>query len=160
MNVQINTKSVKALRKKLEQASENIDRNVERSASQVSIAMVGYAKQNAHVRTGNMRNSIVTISPQGFVMEGESIVMGARATANYSIFEEYGTGPKGDPAVPHTSKSRWWYWDKTAVNQDGTVGRLRMGVSREAHPFLRPALKEHIEEYKTIIAGNVGRVFQ
>lgn len=155
------TQGAAKLTKILQDAKANVDATVQRSAMHVSVAMVGYAKQNAHVRTGNMRNSIVPIDGKGYIVDSDgSIVMGARATANYSIFEEYGTGPKGDPAIPHTSKERWWYWDDTIVNKDGSIGGFRMGVSREAHPFLRPALKDHIEEYKQIIKGDLDKVFQ
>lgn len=157
----IDTTQVKKLKKVLKDAEKNMDGTVQRSSMHVSIAMVGYAKQNAHVITGNMRNSIVPISPKGFIVDSDgAIVMGARATASYSIFEEYGVGPKGDKAIPHTSKTRWWYYDKTVVNEDGSVGAFKMGVTREAHPFLRPALKDHIGEYKQIIKGDIDKVFQ
>lgn len=55
------------------------------------------------VDTGNLRNKI--IAQQEKFMEW--IV---ETNVEYAIFVEFGTGRKGDPAVPHTSKESWTYY--------------------------------------------------
>lgn len=140
------------LKKKLERISGRAVDTIERkSALKVNLAMSGHAKERAHVITGNMRNSI---DSTGFVENGsEGVSMGITAHALYSIFEEYGTGSKGDSDVPHTTKPFWIYFDES----DGV---FKVGRPREAHPFMRPALYDHIDEYKSIILGDIAEVFK
>jgi len=154
----IDVSEMEGLKRKFERMSGKAVEAIERkSALKINLAMAGHAKERAHVQTGNMRNMI---DSNGFVERGpESVNMGITAHASYSIFEEYGTGYKGDPEVPHTSKKSWIYYDPAMKNADGTYGGFRFGFPREAHPFMRPALYDHLDEYKSILAGDVLEVF-
>ncbi len=51
--------------------------------------------------------------------------------SDHAIFNEFGTGTKGDPAVPHTSKEQWTY--------KGTDGQFYTTHGMEPRPFMRPA---------------------
>ena len=74
------------------------------------------AKMNCHVISGQLYNSIEVTKADDGVYIGSNVPQ--------AIFEEYGTGRKGDPSVAHTDT-----------------------ISGHApHPFLYPALKTHQQD--------------
>ena len=60
-------------------------------------------KLNTPVDTGNLRNKIIINNPMMMEWTIETNV-------EYAVFVEFGTGKKGDPAVPHTAKDSWTYY--------------------------------------------------
>lgn len=88
------------------------------------------AKMNCHVDTGQLRNSIEVTETDSGVNIGSNVPQ--------AIFEEYGTGKNGDPAVEHTTKDKWVYMDDD--------GNWHTTSGHEPHPFLYPALKTHQQD--------------
>lgn len=58
------------------------------------------------------------------------------ATAEHSIFVEFGTGSAGDPAVAHTTRPKWAYFNDK-------VGEVRTAYPQPPRPFMRPAFAEN-----------------
>lgn len=54
--------------------------------------------------------------------------------SDHAVFNEFGTGTRGDPAVPHTSKKSWTYM--------GTDGQFHTSCGMEPRPFMRPAAEK------------------
>lgn len=58
------------------------------------------------------------------------------ATAEHSIFVEFGTGSAGDPAVAHTARPKWVYFSELD-------GEYRTAYPQPPRPFMRPAFAEN-----------------
>lgn len=54
--------------------------------------------------------------------------------SDHAVFNEFGTGTKGDPAVPHTTKESWVYM--------GADGQFRTSHGMSPRPFMRPAAEK------------------
>ena len=80
-----------------------------------------------------------------------TVSAGIRTTVPYAMFIEYGTGPLGDPEVPHTDKMQWVYPYK-----DG----FRVAHSQPARPFMRPALYDNRKAFVRILKTAVKDVFE
>jgi len=89
------------------------------------------AQANCPKDTGRLANSIV-VQSEG----GNSVVIGP--TAEYGIYVEFGTGSKGDPSKPHTSKKGWVYFNESTGGFVYTTGQA-------PQPFLVPALYDQKE---------------
>lgn len=115
---------------------------------------VAHLSSKEAVDTGELRDSVDSKSAEFVNRKGESIVeMGIQTAVPYAIFIEYGTGSKGDPAVPHTEKESWTYYNDRK-------GGFRTAHPTEARPFMRPALYDNAETFTAIIQQTVERVFQ
>lgn len=87
------------------------------------------------IDTGALLNSVKTTDAEYVERVDETTVsMGISTTVPYAMFIEYGTGPLGDPEVPHTEKMQWVY-----PSEDG----FRVAHSQPARPFMRPALYDN-----------------
>lgn len=108
-------------------------RALERCGSQAE----GYAKDLAPVDTGNLRNSI-----SHRVDDGEPAVY-IGSNTSYAAYVELGTGkyyPGGRPTP-------WVYRDEE--------GRFHWTAGNPAQPFLAPAVKDHPQTYRNIIADEL-----
>lgn len=78
-------------------------------------------------KTGHLRQSITV----------EKIPNGYQVGTNehYAAFVEYGTGTKGDPAVPHTARKSWRYKDANGV--------WHTSHGMKAHPYMRPSCEKN-----------------
>lgn len=104
------------------------------------------------VDTGFLRNSVETVDADFVERVDETTVStGIRTTVPYAMFIEYGTGPLGDPEVPHTDKMQWVYPYK-----DG----FRVAHSQPARPFMRPALYDNRKAFVKILKTAVKDVFE
>lgn len=92
-----------------------------------------YAKQLCPVDTGTLRNSI-THNVNGDVVQVGSAV-------NYAPYVELGTGKEYDPAPG---------WLQSNAPQGAG---LRQGV--KPRPYLRPAVENHVEEYKHVLQNEL-----
>lgn len=72
-------------------------------------------------------NENIVVQSEG----GNSVLIGP--TAEYGIYVEFGTGSKGDPSKPHTSKKGWVYYNEKTGGFVYTTGQA-------PQPFLVPAL--------------------
>ena len=66
--------------------------------------------------TGNLRNKIFLDNPT--LMEWH-----VTSNVSYAAYVEFGTGRLGDPAVPHTSKDHWTYYNEFAKQFITTHGQ-------------------------------------
>lgn len=108
--------------------------------------------QQRAVDTGALRNSVST-AQDIIIRNGElSVTVGIECSSDYGLFIEYGTGPKGDPAIPHTSKEKWVYQD--------AKGQFKTAHSQNPRPFMRPALYDNINTFKRMIAKEITEVFE
>lgn len=97
---------------------------VEKGLSKTANAVQGQAKLLAPVDTGDLRDSIKASD----VKDRQCEVF---TNSDHAVFNEYGTGTKGDPEVAHTSKESWVY--------KGTDGNFHTSHGMEPRPFMRPA---------------------
>lgn len=108
------------------------------------------------VDTGLLRASVETDDGYNSFTERNSdtsVSVGIRNDISYGIFIEYGTGPRGDPEVPHTDKMRWVY-------PTGDPSRpFRVAVSQPARPFMRPALYDNRRVFAEIIRKRLKEVY-
>ena len=146
-----------AIKARFEALMQVADIIKDEAAPQICAVMREEAAQNLQdknaVDTGRLRDSVRSESSEFVTRKGESVVeMGISTDVPYAQFIEYGTGPLGDPAVPHTPEMSWTY--------RGEDGRFHRARSQEARPFMRPALYDNKEVYTEIIAGTIGSIFE
>lgn len=89
-----------------------------------------YAKINCPVRTGNLRNSIT----HEVADDGKSVTIGS--AVNYAMFVELGHIQEVGRYVP-------------------AIGRRLKNEFVKPRPFLRPAVENHLTEYKSIIENEL-----
>lgn len=108
------------------------------------------------VDTGVLRVSIETDDGYNSFVEHpeEGVSVGIRTDVSYALFIEYGTGPKGDPEIPHTSKSSWVY------PTGDPKGPFKVAVSQPARPFMRPALYDNRKAFLKIIKDGIKEEFE
>lgn len=108
------------------------------------------------VDTGVLRASIETDDGYNSFVEHpeEGVSVGIRTDVSYALFIEYGTGPKGDPEIPHTSKSSWVY------PTGDPEGPFKVAVSQPARPFMRPALYDNRKAFLKIIKEGIKEEFE
>ena len=92
------------------------------------------AKLLCPVDTGELRNSINVVRTENGVSVGTN--------CEYAIYQEFGTGSKGNPAVPHTTKQKWTYY---------SGGRFYTTSGNYPQPFLQPAFTSNQDNIKGII---------
>lgn len=124
MNISIKLEGLENLTARLEQLT---DGGALRSGlSEAGEIVRAEAQANCPTDTGRLRGSITVQS-----LDGTSVVVGP--TAEYGVYLEFGTGSKGDPSVPHTSKAGWVYYNEKTGGFVYTTGQ-------EPQPYLIPAL--------------------
>lgn len=108
------------------------------------------------VDTGLLHNSIETDDSYNSFVEHpeEGVSVGICTDVSYALFIEYGTGPKGDPEIPHTSKSSWVY------PTGDPEGPFKVAVSQPARPFMRPALYDNRKAFVKIIKEGIKEEFE
>lgn len=121
MNISIKVDGINNVIAKLNNA-----RNIENALVRGGEIVRAEAQANCPKDTGRLANSIVVQSESG-----NSVLIGP--TADYGIYVEYGTGSKGDPSKPHTSKKGWVYFNERTGGFVYTTGQA-------PRPFLVPAL--------------------
>jgi HK97 gp10 family phage protein len=114
------------LLKKLDKLGGNIEQSTQKALLQGGAIFEAAAKANCPVDTGYLRDSIHTESRKNVVTVGTN--------CNYAIYVEYGTGPKGDPSVPHTARQYWRYQD--------AEGNWHTSHGQAPQPFMRTAFAQ------------------
>lgn len=114
---------------------------------------VNYITDQHAVDTGRLRASVGSDNNEVVVRNSRTMVtMGIDCPVEYGIFIEYGTGPKGDKDIPHTTKEKWTYM--------GEDGKYHTAYPQNPRPFMRPALYNNIKTYKEILKGTIMDVFE
>ena len=88
-------------------ALQGLERNpeVDKALGRGAARIQGAVKKLTPKDTGNLQNKIVCI--HAALMEWT-----IETNVEYGFFVEFGTGKKGDPSVPHTSKESWVYYSE------------------------------------------------
>ena len=122
--------TIQQLIKKMKSVRADGGRVLDRALLKGGEKVRGNAVLLCPVNTGELRNSIrVQLISPGVVVVGTN--------KEYAIFVEFGTGTKGDPGVPHTSKMEWHWQDEE--------GNWHTSYGQKAQSFLRAAVGKNEE---------------
>lgn len=122
------TVSVKGLDDIIKRLDEMVsDEIIDSGVAKTAALIQGQAKLLAPVDTGDLRRSIKLNIADGHTAE-------VYTNSDHAIFNEYGTGTKGDKEVAHTTKESWVY--------KGTDGKYHTSHGMMPRPFMRPAAEE------------------
>ena len=132
--MEIEIKGLDRLFKKLDAAAS--DAVISKALMNLGGRIQATAKENCPVDTGQLRDSIIVQSPTP-----DTVTVGTNV--EHGIFVEYGTGPKGDPTVPHTTKKYWRYKDE--------LGNWVTSHGQEPQPFMRPAFNRYKDQAGEIV---------
>lgn len=155
--VTVDARELEAFEEELDAMGEKVLDKIEgETGAQIRVLMSTTAKNLApsnRYRAGGTLREMIDSAEQGFATrDSDGVNVGITSHAHYSSFVEYGTGPKGDPKVPHTSKTHWTYFDE--VDQV-----FRPGVPQKPRHFMEPALDENIDNIMKLLSGAVEEVF-
>lgn len=121
-----------------------LEENVELALERIGMQAVSFAKHNIEVKhavdTGNLMNSIA------YLIQDHDCYIGT--AVKYGKYVEYGTGVGAETGGRQTP----WIYPMETPN--GIVFAQTNGMI--ARPFLRPAVADHVEEYKAIVEDQLG----
>ncbi len=108
-----------------------------RALEKCGLTAEGYAKLLCPVDTGNLRNSITHQ-----VQESENTVY-IGTNSEYAAYVELGTGVY----YPGGRRTPWVYQD--------AKGQWHRTSGHKAQPYLKPAVADHAQTYRSIIEGEL-----
>lgn len=108
-----------------------------RALEKCGLVAEGYAKQLCPVDTGNLRNSITHQTDTAELVE----YIGTNS--EYGPYVELGTGKY----YPGGRQTPWVYQDAN--------GHWHLTHGQRAQPYLKPAVADHVQQYKQIIEGEL-----
>ena len=144
MQISFSVDGLQELQRKLEtiknlERDQRVNQALGRGAARIQTAV----KMLTPVDTGNLRNKI--ISQQSKFMEWV-----VETNVEYAIFVEFGTGKKGDPSVPHTSKESWVYYSDALQRFVTTHGQEPAAMFRtgfdQAHKQAFRIVEQEVKE--------------
>lgn len=144
MQINFQVAGLQELQRKLERI-KNLERDqrVNQALGRGAAYIQAQVKLLTPVDTGNLRNKI--IAQQEKFMEWV-----VETNVEYAIFVEFGTGRKGDPAVPHTSKESWTYYSDELKRFITTHGQKPAAMFRDgfsqSHRQAFQMIKREVEE--------------
>lgn len=100
----------------------------------------GYAKLLCPVDTGNLRNSIT------YQVQPEEVAAYIGSNSEYAAYVELGTGKY----YPGGRQTPWVYQD--------SHGNWHLTYGQRAQPHLKPAVADHVPQYKGIIGNKMSEV--
>ena len=112
------------------QVRKALDDDVARALEIIGGKAESYAKALAPVDTGALRNSLT------HSVNGEIVSIGSNI--EYAPYVELGTGKEYSPPPQ---------WIQNNAHRGAGIRKS----SRKPRPFLRPAIEDHTNEYKTVI---------
>lgn len=114
------------------------DEAVARALETIGLVAERYAKEYAPVDTGRLRNSI----SHEAVPEEETVYIGTNV--EYAPYLEFGTGKFAESGGRPTP---WSYQD--------SKGEWHTTNGMKPQPYLRPAIDDHLSEYKQIVQNEL-----
>jgi len=120
----------------LAQAAEEIGQAAENNAKLHITEAVYQTPAGWYIRTGNLRNRITHET----VKDDDSVTIVIGSEVEYAPYVELGTGVYAEEGGRQTP---WRYQDD--------LGNWHQTSGMPARPFLRPAIEDHIQEYKQIL---------
>lgn len=116
---------------------EELESAVLRALEKCGLTAEGYAKLLCPVDTGNLRNSI---THQADISE---LLCRIGSASEYAAYVELGAGIY----YPGGRQDPWVYQD--------AKGNWHLTHGQRAQPYLKPAVADHVPEYKAIIEGEL-----
>jgi HK97 gp10 family phage protein len=126
--VEVKVGGLDRLLKKLDKLGGSIEQSTQKALLKGGAVFESGAKEHCPVDTGQLRESIHTEAK-----DAQTVTVGTNC--GHAVFVEYGTGPKGDPSVPHTTKESWRYQD--------AEGNWHTSHGQPPQPFMRTAFSEN-----------------
>jgi HK97 gp10 family phage protein len=134
--MQVEIKGLSGLLKKLDRLGGDLEVAMREAMLKGGSVFEKSAKENCPVDTTRLRESITTQA-----IDNHTVSIGTNV--EYAIPVEYGTGPKGDPAVPHTAKKYWRY--------KGPDGNWITSHGQAPQPYMRLAFKQSKDKALEVI---------
>ena len=116
---------------------EELQVAVLRALEKCGLVAEGYAKKLCPVDTGNLRNSIT------HTVDGSEPAAYIGSDSEYAAYVELGTGKY----YPGGRQTPWVYQD--------AQGNWHLTHGQRAQPYLKPAVADHVGQYKGIIEGEL-----
>lgn len=116
------------LLKKLDTLGGDVSASTQKALLRAGGVFEKAAKDCCPVDTGHLRDSIHTEAK-----DANTVSVGTNM--DYAAYVEYGTGPKGDSSVPHTTKKFWRYQDED--------GNWHTSHGQPPQPYMRTAFSEN-----------------
>lgn len=111
-----------------------------RALEKCGLTAEGFAKMLCPVDTGNLRNSITHFIASDELTAYIGVPMGPDS---YGAYVELGTGKY----YPGGRQTPWLYQD--------AKGRWHITNGQRAQPYLKPAIADHVSQYRAIIEGEL-----
>lgn len=127
------------------EVKRNMEQNMKRAATIIGGMAEGYAKGYAPVDTGLLRNSIT------YALGGES-----PEHLDYKSNDENERGSY-DSSAPQDAEGQITVYIGTNVQYAPYQELGAPNVNVPAHPFLRPAIENHISEYQEVLKRELSR---
>lgn len=104
--------------------------------NRIGLKMTDYARKLCPVDTGALSRSIQ------YEVDAEELSVTLGSNSEYATYVELGTGQYSE--VGGTPKKRWAY-------KDELTGEWRIGVPQKPRHFIKPAVADHIDTFKTVL---------
>lgn len=130
--------------------SHGVEKGIKKSTDKVGHD----AKENAPRYLGNLKRSIVPRVPpenSGVKMIGE--VFQDPKIASYGKVVEFGSRPHTPPLKP----IKMWAKKKGLEGKGGAIWTSIRKHGTKPHPYMRPALKENVENVKAIMTEEINK---
>ena len=151
---------IDALINDFDSLNERVKDAVEAVGPDIAQVMYATAVKNAPVRTGRLRQSLTTARA---IVERDDdrdeVFIGATTNLDYAIYVEYGTGTKGDPAVPHVPRDFWWAPNPEYNPSDPKSKKFIRWYAQAPNPFMGRALKQTTDVATKMMVEGI-RVFE
>lgn len=118
-------------------AAEELAAACLRALEECGLTAEEYAKLLCPVDTGNLRNSIA------HQVDGDELAVYIGSNAEYAAYVELGTGKYYEGG----RKTPWLYQDEN--------GNWHLTYGQRAQPYLKPAVADHVAQYKGIMEGEL-----
>ena len=129
--MEVKIEGLDKLLKKLDKLDGNVQESTKKALLRAGGVFEECAKKHCPVDTGHLHESIHTE-----LRDNSTVSVGTNC--EHAVYVEYGTGPKGDPSVPHTTKEFWRYQD--------AGGQWHTSHGQPPQPYMRPAFAEGKDE--------------
>jgi HK97 gp10 family phage protein len=143
MILEVKVDGLNKLLKKLDKLGGSIPQSTQKALLKGGAVFEQAAKNLCPVDTGQLRESIHTEAKQI-----DKVTTGT--ICDHALPVEFGTGPKGDPEVAHTTKEYWRYKDANGWHTSH---------GQPPQPFMRPAFSQNkdkaVEAVKDSIKSDI-----
>lgn len=140
MNIECKVTGYEELMSVLERMGRSADESVNRGLREGARRIQASAKDLCPENTGALRNSIKVTKIDGGYDIGTNV--------DYAVYQEYGTGLRGDSSVRHVT-------EKEHKKKGKGTGEFYQYQGIPPKPFLYPALKMHEKDIPGIVRNTI-----